>query len=629
VIDELYHHLAQLTGGADAEELLALVFGEPGGDPDFGRHFLDALLADDPRFRAEEGGRRWRVADKHLLDEPVSEAPFVVVDLETTGQRPDEAGITEIGAVRLHGTQEVERFESLVNPGKSIPPYVATLTGISDAMVQNAPRIEEVIPAFMRFAAGAVVVAHNAAFDVAVLDRASRRVLGRPLGMPALCTFKLARRLLPEVTRASLDGLASHFSIANAVRHRALADAELTAAVLVRLVRILSGEGSASVNTLLEAQESTGTARRLAIRIPRHSLEALPEAPGVFWLEDAQGQALFVGQADDLRARVIAYFAGRAHLSDRQYEMVSATADVGFRRADFALERALVEAQEICARLPLLNRPDKHLPRGSFVKIQRRGRFPRVLVAGRISSDAALYLGPLKSRNFADDAAALVAKSFALRTCPGSLHPTSSFEPCWLGPAGNCSSPCNASVNAAAYRAQVEQAERALAGDPTVLRAGAGRTRAGEDERLRAGEDTRTRDGAVVGRLLKVHRKRHWLVNAHHYVAAFPATGGGLWLVIVVHGLVRRIVVVGTREELYDALIADDRWNDGQRLGHLEADASTILAHWVRRTGEEEPLAVFDFDANDLSASLLATAEELLVLVPPHRADAGNGRKSR
>jgi DNA polymerase III epsilon subunit-like protein len=81
-----------------------------------------------------------------------------------------------------------------------------------------------------------VVVAHNAAFDVAVLDRASRRVLGRPLGLPSLCTFKLARRLMPEVTRASLDSLATHFGLAKSARDTgALADAELTAAVLLPL----------------------------------------------------------------------------------------------------------------------------------------------------------------------------------------------------------------------------------------------------------------------------------------------------------------------------------------------------------------------------------------------------------
>jgi len=608
MIERLYQYLSERPAGAEGEELLGVIFGRSGGDPVFGRDFLDALLADDPRFVCAPNGLSWSLADKHLLDEPLSEAPFVVVDLETTGQSPEEAGITEIGAVRMHGEREVGRFETLVCPRKPIPPYVATLTGISDAMVADAPGIEEVLPGFVRFAAGAVIVAHNAAFDAALLDRASRRILGKPLGMPSLCTFKLARRLLPDVTKASLDGLATHFGLAKSSRHRALADAELTAAVLVRLVRLLENGQPRSVNDLIEAQEDPSAPRQLSIRIPRDRLEALPHSGGVFWLVDGDGQTLFVGQAEDVRARVIAYFAGRAHLSDRQFEMVSATADVGFRAAGNAIERALIEAEEICRRTPLLNRPDKHLPRGNFIKVQRRGRFPRVLVASRISNDAALYLGPIKSRTFADDATALVAKAFALRTCSMTLHPTASVEPCWLGPAGWCSSPCNATVTSAAYRDQIEHAEKVLSGDPLQLRAGAA-TQPGNEE-------ARSRDGAVIGRLLKLHRKRHWLVNTHSYMAAFPATGGGIWVVIVLGGFCRRFSRARTRQELEAALKLDPRLSGAARLGHFEADASTILAHWIRRPAEEHGIKVLDLDEPHLEASLTAAAEKLALELP-------------
>ena len=610
MIEKLYQYLSGRPGGADSEELLELVFGARGGDPTFGREFLSALLADDPRFLADATGENWRIADKHLLDEPLAEAPFVVVDLETTGQHPDEAGITEIGAVRLCGAREVDRYETLVNPRKPIPPYVAMLTGISDAMVAGAPAIEQVIPAFASFAAGAIIVAHNAAFDVAVLDRASRRVLGRPLGLPSLCTFKLARRLLPEVSRASLDGLAAHFALAKSARHRALADAELTAAVLQRLVRLLEGNGSRTVNALLDAQENEGAPRRLEIRVPRHRFEALPEEPGVFWLLDEAGQALFVGQAANVRARVIAYVSGRAHLSDRQFEMISATADVGSRPAANALERALIEAQEIRRQNPLFNRADKHLPRGSFVKVQRKGRFARVLVASRIAGDGALYLGPLKSRTFADDAVALVAKTFRLRTCAGSLRPSPAVEPCWLGPAGWCSSPCNAAISADAYRAIVDEATRALERDPTVLRSAPARNREGDKQQ------DQSRDSAVVGRLAKIHRKRHWLVNAHDYVLAFPATGGGLWLAIALGGYCRRLRTVRNASELAAALEVDAQHEAQRRVTHFEADASTILAHWIRRQLEDDEIVAIDLETNDLAASLARACEELTPLVP-------------
>jgi DNA polymerase-3 subunit epsilon len=609
VIEKLYQYLSGRPGGADSEELLELVFGAQGGDPTFGREFLSALLADDPRFIADADGTRWRTTDKHLLNEPLSDAPFVVVDLETTGQHPDEAGITEIGAVRLCGAREVDRYETLVNPGKPIPPYVAMLTGITDAMVAGAPAIEQVVPAFASFAAGAIIVAHNAAFDVAVLDRASRRVLGRPLGLPSLCTFKLARRLRPEDTRASLDGLAAHFALAKSARHRALADAELTVAVLLRLVRLLEeGDGSRTVSALLDAQENEGAPRRLEIHVPRHRFEALPEGPGVFWLLDDSGQALFVGQAANVRARVVTYVSGRAHLSDRQFEMISATADVGCRPAANSLERALIEAQEIRRQNPLFNRADKHLPRGSFVKVQRRGRFARVLVASRVAGDGALYLGPLKSRTFADDAVALVAKTFRLRTCAGGLRPSPAVEPCWLGPAGWCASPCNAAINANAYRALVDEAARALENDPTVLRNPTNRARTDKAQ-------DQSRDSAVVGRLMKIHRKRHWLVNAHSYVAAFPATEGGLWVAVVLGGLCRRLRNVKNADELGAALTVDAQLDAQRRVTPFEADASTILAYWIRRQLADDEIVAIDVDSADLASSFAAVRDELQVLV--------------
>jgi DNA polymerase III subunit epsilon len=608
VIDKLYQHLCDHPAGAESETLLALIFESSGGTPEFGRELLSGLLAGDPRFVCNRTGTHWSLADEHVLDASIGAADFVVVDLETTGQRPEEAGITEIGAVRLCAGAEIDRYETLVNPCKPIPPYVATLTGISDAMVATAPRIEDVMPAFVAFAAGAVLVAHNAAFDVAVLDRAARRVLGRPMGLPSLCTFKLARRLLPDVTKASLDGLAAHYGLAKASRHRALADAELTAAILIRLMRILEGEGVQSVAAMLAAQEDPASPRNLHIRIPRASLEALPHAPGVFWLLDADGQALFVGQADDLRARVVAYFTERSHLSQRQYEMASSAADVGSLCADGALERSLLEAREIQLRAPMFNRVDRHLPRGSFVKLQRRGRFSRVLVASRISSDGALYLGPIKSRTLADDAVALIAKTFGLRTCAGSLHPAPDVEPCWLGPAGWCSSPCNAAVSAAAYQQQVEEAVRMLAGDPGVLRNANARAQRERDA------EAKSRDGAIVGRLAKLHRRRHWLVNAHNYVVAFAATGGGIWIAVVIAGTCRKVECVGTVAELTGALDEAIRAHPKRRVGHFEADASTILAHWIRRPAADESMVIVDLDA-DLTTAVRAATDELAPLV--------------
>src|SRR5207249_2390514 len=204
----LHDYLAARPAGATAEELLDLVFVARGRDPDFGDRFLAALLGADPRFRFDPVEQRWRVRACDGLRRPLAEVEFVVVDLETTGGAPGPDGIIEIGAARVAGGRLTDRFVSLVNPSRPIQPFVTRLTGITDAMVAEAPPLAEVLPRFVEFAGGAVLVAHNADFDLGHL-----RAAGAPLDAPVLCTIQLARRLLPESRRRSLDAVAARLGI--------------------------------------------------------------------------------------------------------------------------------------------------------------------------------------------------------------------------------------------------------------------------------------------------------------------------------------------------------------------------------------------------------------------------------
>ncbi|MBC7293580.1 MAG: 3'-5' exonuclease, partial [Thermoleophilia bacterium] len=147
--------------------------------------------------------RHWELPDPDL-----AEVPFVVLDLETTGARPGLAKITEIGAVRLEGLREVATFNTLVNPLRPIPPIITQITGITPAMVADAPRIEEVIPELLHFLEGAVIVAHNAPFDVGFLNYELRRLKGRQLGEGAIDTLPLARALAPGLPNYRLQTVA-------------------------------------------------------------------------------------------------------------------------------------------------------------------------------------------------------------------------------------------------------------------------------------------------------------------------------------------------------------------------------------------------------------------------------------
>jgi DNA polymerase III epsilon subunit family exonuclease len=180
--------------------------------------------------------------------------------------RPEEARITEIGAVRFAGGRVTREFCMLINPGHAIPPDIAELTGISDAMVRRAPYIQAVLPSFLAFASGCVLAAHNAPFDLGFLTAACGEC-GLPWPqLPVLDTVALARQVLDEaeVPDCKLSTLASYFGAPTPPCHRALADARATAAVLDGLIGRLT---TAGVRTLagLRSYGDTRAAAGLAL----------------------------------------------------------------------------------------------------------------------------------------------------------------------------------------------------------------------------------------------------------------------------------------------------------------------------------------------------------------------------
>jgi DNA polymerase III epsilon subunit family exonuclease len=206
---------------------------------------------------------------------------FVIVDVETTGWSPEEAGITEIGAVRMSGGQIRAEFSTLVNPGRPIPPDIVALTGITDEMVTAAPPQAAALASFLDFAQGAVLTAHNAPFDVSFLAAAGASAglpgpAGPVLDTHVLDTVALARRLLAtgglaadDVPNCKLSTLAGYFGASPGPQHRALADARATATVLAGLLRIFSARRVRTVAGLYAEQEYALAELREAARVER------------------------------------------------------------------------------------------------------------------------------------------------------------------------------------------------------------------------------------------------------------------------------------------------------------------------------------------------------------------------
>lgn len=213
------------------------------------------------RFAAWRGAAPLALAAP-LPDGAMEAVPYVVFDLETTGLRPSVTDdIVQIGAVRLDSGMEAASFDTLVNPGRAIPPASTRYHGVTDAMVAGAPGIAAAVAAFGDFAAGAVLVAHNAAFDLTALAGAATRHGAPRLSNPAMCSMMLAAWLDPREPDLSLDGLCGRAGLVIEQRHHALGDARATAVLWMRLLARASARG---VTGLPELAARSGMADRMA-----------------------------------------------------------------------------------------------------------------------------------------------------------------------------------------------------------------------------------------------------------------------------------------------------------------------------------------------------------------------------
>jgi DNA polymerase III subunit epsilon len=245
------------SGAADDAELISYVCDLPGAPPRVAERLANALCGGDAAFiRGPDG--RWCLAPAGGLPPPEPCGPveldglsYVVVDVETTGTRPwHDDRITEIAAVIVRDGRVERVWESLINPQRSIPPMITALTSISWAMVKDAPRFGDVCSELLAILEGHVFVAHNAEFDWRFLSSEVRRATGRRLTGRRLCTVRLARRLLPQLRSRRLDALAFHYGIEILGRHRAGGDAQATAEVLLRLMRLARERECASWDDL-------------------------------------------------------------------------------------------------------------------------------------------------------------------------------------------------------------------------------------------------------------------------------------------------------------------------------------------------------------------------------------------
>ena len=272
--------LETLREGPRAAAMLChRVLGLPGAQQAVCDRIAIALLGADPRVRQLDDGR-WGLVPEAQGSPLLDECTFAVVDVETTGMRAGTSDrITEIAVVVVSRGRREVALDSLVNPGRPIPPAICAITNITNDMVRDAPTFAEVVDQVLAALAGRVFVAHNARFDWGFIDAEVRRARDLALDGPRLCTVRLARRLVKGVRSCGLDNLTQYFGFANSARHRAMGDALVTADLLDRLLQLAHEEGARTLQDLTAiAARRTRRARRKRLAMPTVPLaDSVPE----------------------------------------------------------------------------------------------------------------------------------------------------------------------------------------------------------------------------------------------------------------------------------------------------------------------------------------------------------------
>ncbi|MFK7810866.1 MAG: exonuclease domain-containing protein [Maribacter sp.] len=275
---------------------------------------------------------------------------YTIVDIETTGNGIKGNKITEIAIFKFDGYEIVEEFTSLVNPECEIPYFITGLTGIDNAMVRDAPLIDEIADEILEITKDTIFVAHSVNFDYNVIKNEFKNI-GKEFVRKKLCTVRLSRKLIPGYNSYSLGKLCSALGIPLTDRHRARGDAHATTLLFQKLLRTDGAEVVFKKFLNARSQEAT-----LPPALSREVYESLPMAPGIYYFKNAKGAIIYVGKAINIKKRVLSHFYDK---STKEIQMCNETADIDFELSGSELVALLMESDAIKHHYPPFNRAQK------------------------------------------------------------------------------------------------------------------------------------------------------------------------------------------------------------------------------------------------------------------------------
>ena len=377
------------------------------------------------------------------------------VDLETTGTNAATDAITEIGIVRIEtdpgdeANLHVSEWSMLVNPGIPIPPEIQALTGITNAMVRDAPSFSRVADEVVAMTAGALFVAHNARFDYGFLKHAFAR-LQRRFSARVLCTVRLSRRLYPDESRHNLDSVIARHELAIDGRHRALGDARVLWTFVQALYRDLAPE------TIESAARRVLKTPSLPPQLAPDALDPLPEAPGVYRFYGLNALPLYIGKSANLRERVGAHFSSD-YRSATDLRLSTEIQRIEFEETAGEIGALLREAALVKLLLPAHNHALRRKAESGVLALPASPGPPAFIPAAGVEpAELAGTFGPFASKRHARQALRSAASAHAL--CWKALGLEHRLGPCFARQVKRCAGACVGAESAEAHHERLREA---------------------------------------------------------------------------------------------------------------------------------------------------------------------------
>lgn len=402
----------------------------------------------------------------------LNDTVFTVFDVETTGLSAVNNRMTEIGIVKIRGGEIIDEYETLMNPGEFIPPYITQMTGITNEMVHKKPAFEELAPQILNFigSGGVILGGHNVRFDYSFLNESLLRAGYNRLEYPSLCTARLARRLSRSLPSKSLDSLKRHFGIHTKRKHRAIDDARATAQILSIFIEQLVSEFEfETADEIIGFQfkkiydDTKTTARFKKLKI---NLKEVPQKPGIYFMFNKNNEIIYIGKAKSLKERLGSYFYHNTSHSTKVKKLVRYVHRVEWETTGSELSALLAESRMIKSHKPRFNSAIKSYRKFPFIKIDVNRAFPKVQKVFEIIPDGAKYYGPFASSFTVNNLIERINRLYKLRKCDDiNLKPAKNHSTCMYFEIGQCGAPCNFTSSAAEYHREVKRVDKFLLSD--------------------------------------------------------------------------------------------------------------------------------------------------------------------